>query len=148
MASKSINSSTFKKFVIPLTVFGGIACMLNQNASAQSAKISEAVVQANRPFTNPDMMQPTIDEKVFTFTDVGAKIPNYTPGRQWGTQGAPLTEMQNPLPAELSIKGYSVPQSFAMSLVGQGDERKLARRATPRQRSCRTQRQADCHELG
>ncbi len=62
------------------------------------------------------MVKPSIDEKVFTFTDVGAKIPNYTPGRQWGTQGAPLTEMQNPLPAEESIKGYSVPQSFSMLL--------------------------------
>lgn len=77
---------------------------------------SDAVVQANRPFTNPEMVKPSIDEKVFTFIDVGAKIPNYTPGRQWGTQGAPLTEMQNPLPAEESIKGYSVPQSFSMLL--------------------------------
>ncbi len=72
--------------------------------------------QANRLFTVPEMMKPTIDEKVFTFIDVGAKIPNYTPGRQWGTQGAPLTEMQIPLPAETSIKAYSVPQSFSMSL--------------------------------
>lgn len=76
----------------------------------------DAVAQANRPFAVPEMVKPTIDEKVFTFTDVGAKIPNYTPGRQWGTQGAPLTEMQNPLPAEESIKGYSVPQSFNLSL--------------------------------
>ncbi|MDX1929726.1 MAG: c-type cytochrome [Pirellulaceae bacterium] len=76
----------------------------------------KAVSQANREFNNPEMMKPTIDDKVFTFVDVGAKIPNYTPGQQWGTQGAPLTEMQNPLPAEVSIKGYSVPQSFGMSL--------------------------------
>ena len=80
------------------------------------ASESIAVAQANRPFTNPDMMKPSIDEKVFTFIDVGAKIPNYTPGRQWGAQGAPLTEMQNPLPAESSMKAYSVPQSFSMSL--------------------------------
>ncbi|MCU0719484.1 MAG: c-type cytochrome [Pirellula sp.] len=77
---------------------------------------ADAVAQANRPFTNPEMVKPSIDEKVFTFIDVGAKIPNYTPGRQWGTQGAPLTEMQNPLPAEESIKGYSVPQSFDLAL--------------------------------
>ena len=84
--------------------------------NSKTANESKAVVQANRTFSNPEMMKPTIDEKVFTFVDVGAKIPNYTPGRQWGTQGAPLTEMQNPLPAETSIKGYSVPQSFSMSL--------------------------------
>ena len=77
---------------------------------------SKAVALANRVFTNPAMMRPTIDEKVFTFVDVGAKIPNYTPGRQWGALGAPLTEMQKPLPAETSIKGYSVPQSFSLSL--------------------------------
>jgi uncharacterized protein len=88
----------------------------NADDSSKSASDPQAVVQANRSFTNPEMMKPTIDEKVFTFVDVGAKIPNYTPGRQWGTQGAPLTEMQNPLPAETSIKGYSVPQSFSMSL--------------------------------
>ncbi len=82
----------------------------------QATNDSNAVAQANRPFTAPEMMKPTIDEKVFAFTDVGAKIPNYTPGRQWGAQGAPLTEMQNPLPAEMSIKAYSVPQSFSMSL--------------------------------
>ncbi len=77
---------------------------------------SLAVTQANRPFNNPEMMKPSIDDKLFTFTDVGAKIPNYTPGRQWGTQGALLTEMQNPLPAETSLKGYSIPQSFSISL--------------------------------
>ncbi len=33
-----------------------------------------------------------------------------------GTQGAPLTEMQKPLPAETSIQAYSVPQSFRMAL--------------------------------
>ena len=88
----------------------------SDDGSSKSAADSIAVTQANRLFPNPEMMKPTIDEKLFTFVDVGAKIPNYTPGRQWGTQGAPLTEMQNPLPAEASIKAYSVPQSFRMAL--------------------------------
>lgn len=83
---------------------------------AHAQESIKAVTEANRPFTNPEMMKPTVDAQVFTSTDVGAKIPNYTPGRQWGAQGAPLTEMQNPLPAETSIKAYSVPQSFKMSL--------------------------------
>jgi uncharacterized protein len=86
------------------------------NDESTSNTLPKAVAQANRPFSNPEMTPPTIDEKRFTFTDVGAKIPNYTPGRQWGTQGAPLTEMQNPLPAETSIQAYTVPQSFRMSL--------------------------------
>lgn len=86
------------------------------NADSKTTTQSKAVEQANRPFTNPDMIRPSIDLKAFTYSDVGAKIPNYTPGRQWGVQGAPLTEMQNPLPAEISLKGYSAPQSFAMSL--------------------------------
>lgn len=85
----------------------------DNNSGSADAK---AVAQANRPFSNPEMTKPKIDESVFTFVDVGAKIPNYTPGKQWGTQGAPLTEMQNPLPAEVSIGAYSVPQSFNMSL--------------------------------
>ncbi len=84
--------------------------------SSKTNSDSVAVAQANRSFTIPEMMKPAIDEKMFTFVDVGAKIPNYTPGRQWGTQAAPLTEMQNPLPAEASIQGYSVPQSFRMVL--------------------------------
>lgn len=118
----AIHSRRFSTLLLFLTTLFGTACGSNafsQDASDDDSKTpqeSKAVAQANRPFTNPEMMKPSIDEKLFTFVDVGAKIPNYTPGRQWGTQGAPLTEMQNPLPAETSIKGYSVPQSFRMSL--------------------------------
>ncbi len=89
---------------------------VNVQRDSETKKESLAVKQANRPFDAPEMTKPTIDEKLFTFIDVGAKIPNYTPGRQWGTQGAPLTEMQNPLPAESSIKAYSVAQSFRLDL--------------------------------
>ncbi len=125
------NLSLTTTFTVAITL---IACMSTARSQQQQDKLrgtasnakadervngadeSKAVAQANRLFTNPEMMKPSIDEKVFTFIDVGAKIPNYTPGRQWGTQGAPLTEMQLPLPAETSIKGYSVPQSFRLSL--------------------------------
>ncbi|MFO0941186.1 MAG: PVC-type heme-binding CxxCH protein [Pirellulales bacterium] len=88
----------------------------NAKRDSETKKESLAVKQANRPFSVPEMTKPSIDEKLFTFVDVGAKIPNYTPGRQWGAQGAPLTEMQNPLPAESSIKAYSVAQSFRLEL--------------------------------
>ncbi|MFO0915761.1 MAG: PVC-type heme-binding CxxCH protein [Pirellulales bacterium] len=52
------------------------------------------------------------DVAPFEYEEVGAKIPNYTPGQQWGTQGQPLTKMQRPLPAEESIKHYVTPQGF------------------------------------
>jgi uncharacterized protein len=56
------------------------------------------------------------DVKPFTFTEVGAKIPNYTPGPKWGTQAEPLSKMQDPLPAEESIKHYITPVEFAPQL--------------------------------
>ena len=80
----------------------------NQLTSAVSNN-DKAVTQANRPFDVPEMTPPTVNEKEFSFIDVGAKIPNYTAGQRWGTQGDPLTLMQNPVPAEVSIKSYSLP---------------------------------------
>lgn len=62
------------------------------------------------------MVSPTIDEKIFSFTNVGAKIPNYTPGEKWGEQGEALSLMQDPIPAETSIASYSFPKGFSMSL--------------------------------
>lgn len=79
-------------------------------------ELPKAVSAANRPFKVPALVAPTIDNKVFTFTDVGAKIPNYTPGARWGTQAAPLTLMQNPLQAEESVKAYQLPKDFHLSL--------------------------------
>jgi putative membrane-bound dehydrogenase-like protein len=113
------NRISSRRFYLAATAISLSTTAAAQNPIAnepQSTAASKAVVQANRQFSNPDMMKPSVDEKLFTFIDVGAKIPNYTPGRQWGVQGAPLTEMQNPLPAETSLQGYSVPQSFSMSL--------------------------------
>ena len=52
------------------------------------------------------------DVKPFEYDDVGRKIPNYTPGRQWGVQGEPMTKMQRPLPAEESQKHIVVPKGF------------------------------------
>ncbi|TWU03006.1 PVC-type heme-binding CxxCH protein [Stieleria varia] len=83
---------------------------------SDDATQSQAVAAANRTFAKPEMTVPSIDEKKFQFTDVGAKIPNYTPGARWGTQEAPLTLMQNPLPADESIKAYSTPKGFQLSV--------------------------------
>ncbi|MCA9152030.1 MAG: hypothetical protein KDA92_22155, partial [Planctomycetales bacterium] len=84
--------------------------------SSAAAVMPQAVVAANREFTTPEMSAPELDEAAFSFTDVGAKIPNYTPGERWGTQGEPLTKMQNPLPAEASLKAYSTPSGLKLSI--------------------------------
>ena len=112
-------TSLFKRFVVAGFLFAAFLASLS--ASAEDARESiqpnaKAVAQANRPFAKPEMTPPSKDEKSFAFTDVGAKIPNYTPGARWGTQDAPLTLMQDPVPAEESIKAYSVPQDFHLSL--------------------------------
>ena len=91
-----------------------VAADADAEVSAQSN--SQAVAQANRPFAEPEMTPPSKDEESFAFTDVGAKIPNYTPGARWGTQEAPLTLMQDPVPAEESINAYSIPKDFHLSL--------------------------------
>ena len=91
-----------------------LVCSCSQWACSQ--ELSKAVASANRPFAIPDMTAPTIDAKAFAFTEVGAKIPNYTAGQRWGTQGELITKMQNPVPAEISIQAYSVPKSFSLSL--------------------------------
>ncbi len=72
-------------------------------------------------FTLPIMTELTKDVKPFEFAEVGPKIPNYTPGRQWGVQGAPKTTMQLPLSVEESMKHYSMPEGMALRLYA--DER-------------------------
>lgn len=41
---------------------------------------AQAVIAANRSFSTPEMNPPSVDDETFAATDVGAKIPNYTPG--------------------------------------------------------------------
>jgi uncharacterized protein len=94
-----------------------------QDAATSGLRDSTAVERANRPFAVPEMSPPSIDESIFSFTEVGAKIPNYTPGERWGTQGKPLTTMQNPLPAESSIRSYSTPTGFQLSLWAKESDR-------------------------
>lgn len=70
---------------------------------------------AEREFEVPEMTE--IPEGLeFEYEDVGAKIPNYTPSRRWGTQGENLSLMQKPLPPEESIKHFSVPKGFEVKL--------------------------------
>jgi hypothetical protein len=81
-----------------------------------AAAKARATNGAGSNFVAPQLDPPTIDKSLFKFQDVGAKIPNYTPGEKWGTQGQPLTLMQEPLPAELSVTAYAVPQGFRLAL--------------------------------
>ena len=65
-------------------------------------------------FTAPPMTELRRDLKKFEYVDVGPKIPNYTPGKKWGTQSAPRNLMQNPLAAEESMKHFVTPQGMAV----------------------------------
>jgi putative membrane-bound dehydrogenase-like protein len=70
--------------------------------------------QDTESFTPPKMTELTKDVKPFEYVEVGPKIPNYTPGRQWGVQGAPKSTMQLPLSVEESMKHYSMPEGMAL----------------------------------
>ena len=70
---------------------------------------------ANR-FDVPKMTEIPDDLPPFEYVDVGPKIPNYTPGQQWGKQGEAYSEMQQPLAAEESMKHLSVPVGFHVEL--------------------------------
>jgi len=72
-------------------------------------------------FAAPKMTEPRTDVAPFEFAEVGPKIPSYTPGRNWGVQGAPKTTMQLPLSVEESMKHYSLPEGMTLRLYA--DER-------------------------
>ena len=72
--------------------------------------------QADRPFPTPEMTEQRTDVKPFEYVDVGAKIPNYTPGAEWGTQGQPYSKMQKPLGPAESLKHIVVPRGFQVEL--------------------------------
>ncbi|MEZ6137627.1 MAG: ThuA domain-containing protein [Pirellulaceae bacterium] len=71
---------------------------------------------ADRAFVAPPMTPQRKDVAEFEYVDVGPKIPNYTPSRQWGTQGDPKTLMQKPLPSEESIKHFVTPENMTVRL--------------------------------
>jgi putative membrane-bound dehydrogenase-like protein len=55
--------------------------------------------------------------KLTAFTYVEAKIPNYVPGARWGTTATPLTQMQEPISPQDSMKHVVVPPGFELKLV-------------------------------
>ncbi|WP_149496266.1 PVC-type heme-binding CxxCH protein [Roseiconus lacunae] len=71
---------------------------------------------ADRAFEAPEMTELAGSDDDFEFVDVGNKIPNYTPSKQWGTQGKPLSKMQLPLSPEKSQNHFVVPEGFHVEL--------------------------------
>jgi uncharacterized protein len=65
-------------------------------------------------FQAPPMTELRKDVEPFKFVDVGNEIPNYTPSKQWGVQGKPLSQMQEPLSPADAIKHYVYPQGFEL----------------------------------
>jgi len=53
-------------------------------------------------------------DDLFSYVDVGPKIPQYTPGRNWGEQGRPSNMMQLPLSPEESINRFVHPVNMAV----------------------------------
>jgi uncharacterized protein len=52
----------------------------------------------------------------FSYEESTAEIPNYLPGKQWGTQGEPIHRMQRPLSPEESVRHMIVPHGFEPKL--------------------------------
>ena len=67
-------------------------------------------------FQTPEMTSIPEGLPKFTFTEVGDKIPNYTPGAKWGTMGKPITTMQDPVSPADSVKHYVTPKDFEMKV--------------------------------
>lgn len=71
---------------------------------------------AEAPFPIPEMTDVAEDAPKFEYVDVGAKIPNYTPGANWGTLGDAKRMMQKPLPPASSAKHMVTPKGFRVEL--------------------------------
>ncbi|MBY0586265.1 ThuA domain-containing protein [bacterium] len=67
-------------------------------------------------FDQPTMTSIRTDVEPFEYVEIGAKIPNYTPNANWGTQGKPITTMQKPLSPEESVKHFVTPSGLSMKL--------------------------------
>lgn len=51
------------------------------------------------------------------FKFVEANVPNYLPGKSWGTTGKPITQMQEPISPEESMRHMVVPPGFEVKLA-------------------------------
>jgi putative membrane-bound dehydrogenase-like protein len=83
---------------------------------SQDPRSAIRVSNWEQQFPVPEMTPQRTDVKPFEQVDVGKKIPNYTPSRQWGVQGEPMHLMQKPLDPEESAKHIVVPKGFKAEL--------------------------------
>jgi putative membrane-bound dehydrogenase-like protein len=56
------------------------------------------------------------EKEVQPFTYVDAKVPNYLPGKKWGTVGELIHRMQQPLDPAESMKHMHLPEGFEVQL--------------------------------
>ncbi len=71
---------------------------------------------SDRPFSVPKTTSMPKDLKPFEYVDVGGQIPNYTPSKNWGDQGEPLSTMQKPIEPAESLKHIVVPEGLHVEL--------------------------------
>jgi len=77
---------------------------------------------SDQGFPVPEMTAKRKDVKPFEYVDAGGKIPNYTPGKRWGTQGEAFSKMQKPIAASESLKHLVVPKGFHAELFASEPE--------------------------
>src|SRR5262245_8221331 len=90
----------------------GLRWSVGQDATTVKRPAAAAKPVVRGPFPVPEMSPKRTDVKPFEYDDVGKRIPNYTPSREWGKQGEPHSKMQRPLPADESQKHIVVPKGF------------------------------------
>jgi putative membrane-bound dehydrogenase-like protein len=71
---------------------------------------------SDQAFAIPKMTAKRTDVRAFEYMKIDGKIPNYTPGERWGTQGDAYSKMQKPIKAEESLKHIIVPEGFRVEL--------------------------------
>jgi putative membrane-bound dehydrogenase-like protein len=69
---------------------------------------------AGEYFGAPEITKPRKDVKPFEYVE--ANVPFYPPSNKWGTQAAPIKQMQKPLSVEESVKHFVTPVDFEVKV--------------------------------
>jgi hypothetical protein len=82
------------------------------------ALVSAASALAAEPPASPQVrpLAAFPGTKPFTYQEAPDRLPNYLPGERWGTQGAPITQMQAPLAPEESAQRIVLQPGFTARL--------------------------------
>ena len=73
-------------------------------------------VGAAAPPPDPHPLKPHSGLPPFQYQEAPDRLPNYLPSEKWGTQGAPLTQMQAPLSPEESARHLVTQPGFSVQL--------------------------------